>query len=170
VTPLEIRLLALPDAEAFLALRREALAAEPLAFSASPETDVALDPDFVRARLADPGENALFGAFAGGALAGSVGVHRDRARKAAHKAHVWGLYVRPAHRGRGAGAALVAAAIAFARALPGVRQLHLGVSESAEDALRLYRRVGFRVWGTEPAALEHGGRVVAEHHLVLPLA
>lgn len=166
---LEVRPLALPDAEAFLALRREALEAEPLAFSASPETDRALDPELLRARLADPGENVVLGAFAG-ELAGAIGVYRDPALKAAHKAHVWGLYVRPAHRGRGAGGALLSAAIAFARGLPGVRQVHLGVSESAQDALRLYRRHGFGVWGTEPAALEHAGRVVAEHHMVLPLA
>lgn len=130
MTPLEIRLLALRDAGAFLALRGEALAAAPPAFRASPQTDVALAPDFVRARLAEPGETALFGAFAAGELA----------------------------------------AIAFARALPGVRQVHLGVSESAQDALRLDRRVGLRAWGTEPAALEHGERVVGEHHLALPLA
>ena len=52
--PLEVRLLGLPDAEDYLALRREALAAEPLAFTAHPEDDRVQDPGFLRARLARP--------------------------------------------------------------------------------------------------------------------
>jgi ribosomal protein S18 acetylase RimI-like enzyme len=168
MTPLEVRRLGVPDTEAYLALRREALAAEPLAFSAHPEEDRVQDPAFLRARLAAPGDNALFGAFAG-ELVGAVGVYRDPGRKTAHKAHVWGMYVRPAARRRGAGEALLAAAIAFARGLAGVRQVQLGVSETAEAALRLYRRHGFTVWGTEPAALQHAGRLVAEHHMQLAL-
>jgi len=167
--PPSVRVLGPADADAFLALRREALAREPLAFLADPADDVALDPAFVRARLAEPGENALLGAF-GPSLAGAVGVYRDPKRKAAHKAHLWGLYVRPEQRGHGAGDALVRAAIDFARALPGVTHLHLGVSETAEAAHRLYRRHGFVAWGTEPAALRVAGRSVAEHRLVLALA
>jgi len=168
MTPLEVRLLGLPDAETYIALRREALAAEPLAFSAHPDEDRVQDPAFLRARLAAPADNALFGAFAAG-LVGALGIYRDPGRKAAHKAHVWGMYVRPAARRRGAGDALLAAALAHARGMAGVRQVHLGVSETAEDALRLYRRHGFTVWGTEPAAIQHAGRAVAEHHMLLAL-
>jgi ribosomal protein S18 acetylase RimI-like enzyme len=168
MTPLEVRVLGLPDAEAFIALRREALESEPIAFSADPAADRVQDPAFLRARLLDPAENAVLGAFAPG-LVGAVGIYRDPGRKAAHKAHVWGMYVRPAWRGRGAGAALLSAAIACARGFAGVRQVQLGVSETAQDALRLYRRHGFTVWGTEPAALQHAGQLVAEHHMVLAL-
>jgi ribosomal protein S18 acetylase RimI-like enzyme len=168
VTALAVRLLGPPDADAYLALRREALAAEPLAFSAHPDEDRVQDPAFLRARLSAPAENVLFGAFADG-LVGAVGIYRDPGRKAAHKAHVWGMYVRPAARRRGAGDALLAAALAYARGLAGVRQVHLGVSETAQDALRLYRRHGFEIWGTEPAALQHAGRFAAEHHMVRAL-
>jgi ribosomal protein S18 acetylase RimI-like enzyme len=169
VSDLALRRLTLDDEEAFRGLRQEALSAEPLAFTASPEDDRVLDPEFLRARLGDPGESAIFGAFAG-TLVGFVGIYREPGRKADHKARVFGTYVRPAHRRGGVGDALLSAAIVFARALPRVRQIHLGVTEVAQSALRLYLRHGFVVWGTEPAALRHDGRFVAEHHMVLVLS
>jgi RimJ/RimL family protein N-acetyltransferase len=61
----------------------------------------------------------------------------------------------------------MAAAIAFARALPGVRQVHLCVSSPA--AAVLYQRLGFRTWGVEPAAMIVDGTLVDEKHMVLDL-
>jgi ribosomal protein S18 acetylase RimI-like enzyme len=156
------------DADAFLALRREALAREPLAFSASPEQDRALELPFLLERLRDVAENAILGAF-DPMLVGATGLRRDAGDKARHKTHVWGMYVQPAARRRGIGAALLSAAIAFARGLSGVGQIQLSVAETADPALRLYQRHGFRIWGTEPDALHYAGRSVAVHHLVLSL-
>jgi ribosomal protein S18 acetylase RimI-like enzyme len=79
------------------------------------------------------------------------------------------MYVQPAARRRGIGAALLSAANAFARGLSGVGLIQLSVAETAEAALRLYQRAGFRIWGTEPEALDVAGRRVAVHHLVLAL-
>ncbi len=164
--PFQVRLLTPADAEAFVTLRRQALLEEPLAFSASPEDDRALDPGAVRAMLASPGKSAIFGAFAP-QMIGAVGIYQDAQRKGSHKAHVWGMYVAPAHRRAGAGLALLQAAIAHARALPGVRQVQLSVSEATPAAQRLYERCGFVTWGREEAALCHEGRTFAEHHMVL---
>ena len=61
------------------------------------------------------------------------------------------------------------ATVDHARMLPGVSWLHLSVSSAADEARRLYERVGFRVWGTEPDALRDGGRSVVEHHMALRL-
>jgi ribosomal protein S18 acetylase RimI-like enzyme len=149
-------------------LRREALERDAFAFAASPEDDVASDLAYVRQALAVHDDSVTLGALSPH-LSGTVGLHRDRHRKAAHKVHLWGMYVRPECRGVGVGAALLTSALGRARSMPGVTQVHLGVSETAVAALRLYTRYGFRIWGTEPRALAVSGRFVDEHHLVLDL-
>jgi len=161
----EIRRLGVCDAPALIALRRTALAAEPLAFAASPADDVGLVAAAVERFLAD---QAVFGAFDGDALIAMIGVVRAAKVKQRHRATVWGTFVLPAARGRGVGAALVAAVVAEARAW-GLAQLVLSVTDAAPAARRLYERAGFRAWGREPRALEWDGRIVAEDHLVLDL-
>lgn len=165
-----IRQLVEDDAERYSELRRRALAEAPLAFAASPEDDFVGSAAAVREQLRRGPGWAILGAFAEAeALVGTVGLVRDRLRKAAHKAHLWGMYVAPGHRGHGVGAALVEAALAHARSLPGVSWVHLSVSAAAPEARRLYERAGFRRWGTEPEALRHDGRSADEHHLALRL-
>lgn len=156
------------DTQAFVQLRREALECEPLAFAASIEDDRGLDPAFVRQLLDDEDERVVFGAFTP-ELVGIVGIYRDPHQKAAHKAHIWGMFVRPEYRRSGVGDSLLSAAIHHTRGMVEVSQIHLSVSETAETALRLYERHGFKIWGTEPRALCFEGRFVAEHHLVLIL-
>ena len=163
----EVRRLRPEDAEAFIALRREALQNEPFAFSSSPEEDRALSIVFVREALASSTQ-AIFGGFAD-TLVASAGVYRDAQRKSAHKAHVWGVYVAPAHRRAGLARSLMTAALRFARDLPGVTQVHLGVTDRGPPALALYESLGFVKWGTEPEALRIGDESSAEHHLVLRL-
>jgi ribosomal protein S18 acetylase RimI-like enzyme len=98
-----------------------------------------------------------------------VGLHCGSARKAAHKANLWGLYVAPAWRGQGVGLQLLRAVLAHARTLPGVSAVRLGVSESALSARRLYERCGFVPWGVEPDAIRYQGRSLAECHMQLQL-
>ena len=152
-----------------LPLRREALVSDPFAFSSSPDTDVGLDPEFLRKAMRNTAAQAMFGAFEEDTLVGMAGVYRQDKEKEAHKAGLWGMYVRPAHRGQGLGRGLLSAALEFARSLPGVTHLHLSVSETAPAALRLYESMGFVTWGTEPAALRVGERSVSIRHMVLAL-
>ncbi len=164
-----IRRLHPPDAVSLVALRREALVNSPLAFEASPDDDRGLELDLVRASLADEREQAVFGYFEGASLAGMVGVARASGAKRRHKAYVWGMYVAPRARRKGAGRALLEAAIANARVWPGIERLHLSVTSAAAEARRMYEEAGFRVWGEEERALQWKGRFVDETHLVLEL-
>jgi ribosomal protein S18 acetylase RimI-like enzyme len=158
----------LPDeTEAFIRMRREALDLEPSAFLASPDDDRALDPSFVRESFSSSSQ-ATFGAFAPD-LVGMVGIGRESRRKAAHKAYVWGRYVRAARRRSDVGRSLMIAALQFARGLEGVTHVHLGVAEGNASALRLYESLGFVAWGKEPDALRIGGEPVTEYHMVLEL-
>ena len=99
-----IRVLAVNDVEAYIALRQRALRECPLAFSASAESDFASSRESLLPQLQRRPEWMLFGAFDGASLAGAVGLMRSRHGKAAHRTHVWGMHVAPEHRGRAFGA------------------------------------------------------------------
>jgi GNAT superfamily N-acetyltransferase len=165
-----IRRLDETDLEQLLAIRREALDTDPSAFSASPESDLGLDPEFVRTSLARRSSEAVFGAFCDGDLVGMTGVYRERNQKEHHKAVVWGMFVRPSERGKGLGRALLDDAIQFAESLPGVTYVHIAVSENANSALRLYEAAGFTTWGVEPASLVVDQVQIAVNHMVLELS
>src|SRR5262249_42481419 len=149
---------------AVVALRREALALHPLAFSASPPDDPELLSESFRSLLALPEESAIFGAFVADTLVGMVGVVRNKGAKERHKALIWGMYVRAQNRRTGAGESLLRAAIHQAQSWPGVEQVQLSVTEMAGEARRLYNRNGFHEWGREPRALCWQGRYVADTH------
>jgi len=160
-----LRRLAPADAEAFAAFRRAYLEDAPLAFGASPESDFLGSADSVRRQIELGDASVIFGVFAPGLVA-AVGLYRERRPKTAHKAHVWGMYVTPAHRGRGYGRRLLEAAVAHARTLAGVTVVHLSVTEAAPGARRLYESAGFEVWGSEPEGMRHGDRALLEHHMI----
>ena len=161
------RLLA-EDAAAYIALREEALTVAPLAFEASPGEDFAAQPETLAAHLAGAPERAIFGTFEP-RLVGIAGVFRDQRPKTAHKAHVWGMYVKRERRRQGHARAMLAAAIAQAKAMPGVCWLHVCVTSAAPEARALYESAGFVGWGAEPDALRHEGESATYFHLAMPL-
>jgi GNAT superfamily N-acetyltransferase len=165
---LNIRRLRVADADVLVALRREALETEPLAFGASAEDDVVLLRESVRTFLGDHEEQAVFGQVDRADLIGMIGVFRASKVKQRHKATIWGMYVSPRARNKGVGRALLEAAVEQARGW-GLAQLQLSVSEAAPHAKRLYQTAGFRPWGQERRALQWKGRFVDEYHLVLDL-
>jgi len=166
---MDVRRLDVADAGAFVALRTEALDAEPLAFASSPADDVGLKLDSVRVFLADREAQAIFGHFRGPELGGSVGLARFGKVKLRHKAMIWGMYVQSRWRNKGVGRALLDAAIAQALEWK-VEQVQLCVTDSAPAARRLYEAAGFREWGRESRSLCWNGRFVDEYHLVLHLS
>ncbi len=63
----------------------------------------------------------------------------------------------------------LAVQIEFARSLDGLTHVHPAVAESGQAAQALHEHLGFRTWGTEPAAIRVGEVSVAEHHMVRAL-
>ena len=164
-----IRQLCPHDAEALFEFRRRSLLDAPLALTASPQDDVVASVEAARELLGRAPGSVVFGAF-DEELVGMLGFHVDRQLKRSHLGHVWGMYVAPAQRGRGYAPQLIDAVIAHARSLGSVEWLQLSVSSTAPAAQRIYERAGFRVWGTEPAALRFGGATTVEHHMTLQLS
>ena len=167
-----IRPLAPADAPALAALRLEALGTCPRAFGSAHAPFAAMGEAGRRAwaheRLAGA-DGGIWGAFAGGGLVGMVGLQREAGEKMRHKAMIWGMYVGAAGRGLGLGRALLEAAIAHARAMPGLDRLGLTVNPEQAAAFGLYRALGFVEWGREPAGLRVDGADVDEAHMALVL-
>lgn len=170
-----VRLLCEDDAKAYTQLRREMLIDSPWAFGSSVEDDSGLDAAAVAQRLKSPGYR-IIGAFEqrggdGGdgeeQLVGAAGVLRHPKAKMAHTAEIWGMYVSPACRGRGVGERVLRKAIEIAQSWEGVRSIRLSASARSPEAIRLYERVGFKSWGTEPELLMVDGVAYDEVHMVL---
>ncbi len=122
-------------------------------------------------RIADPaGISLAFGAFEGQELIGTVALEFSAKPKTRHKALVIGMYVKPQARGRGAGGALLQAAVQHAKSQDGILLLTLTATEGNEPAINLYRTAGFEVFGTEPLAILTPSGYKAKVHMWLPLA
>jgi ribosomal protein S18 acetylase RimI-like enzyme len=162
----------LDDVDAFWALRLRALREHPGAFASAFEESRSRPRDAVRrdfqARNTGP-ESIVIGAFESDSLVGTAGCFREQGAKLRHKAIIWGVYVAPEARGRGVGRALVEAAVATARSWDEVEEVRLSVASDNVAACRLYRALGFVVYGVEPRALKLPDRYVDEDHMVLRL-
>ncbi|HKB49055.1 MAG TPA: GNAT family N-acetyltransferase, partial [Ktedonobacterales bacterium] len=124
----------------------------------------------IRAAIASP-DDRILGAFAGernNELVGMVGFKRESGAKNRHRGYIWGMYTAPEARGQGIGRALIEAALAHARTLPGLEQVNLSVVTSNAAARALYRSLGFEVYGLERRALKlPNGTYLDEEHMVL---
>ena len=146
------------DARALHALHVEALRNHPEAFAAGAEETAAQERPWKGRfrRYHRQGLGAICLAASGERLVGMSGVYRRDLARARHIATVWGMYVRPAWRGRGVASELLAANIRWARANH-VRIVRLAVSVANGRAIRCYHNAGFTVYGVEPDALHHDG-------------
>jgi len=121
-------------------------------------------------RIASPdGLSQSFGAFAEDQLVGTVALEYSAKPKTCHSALVLGMYLRPSARRQRAGTALLQAALAAARARPGIEVLRLTVTEGNEPAIRLYESVGFSAWGIEPLAIRTASGFKGKVHMSLRL-
>jgi RimJ/RimL family protein N-acetyltransferase len=165
-----IRQLTPDDAAAYRELRLRGLREHPDAFTSSYEEDREKPLAATERRLAPDGADCVYGAFAGGTLAGVAGLSRERRAKNRHKAVVFGMYVAPEHRKLGIGAALLRNVIDRARHEPGLEQLELTVTETNVVARTLYEKAGFRSFGIEPRAIRVGDTYFEKNHMILFLA
>jgi ribosomal protein S18 acetylase RimI-like enzyme len=137
---MQIRRLSSPDANAFQALRLQALRECPSAFSSSYEEEVELPITIIAVRLATELRRDMFGAFSETELVGTIDFGREGARKLAHKGFIRGMYVSPAFRNQGIGRQLVSHVLQHAASLSGLHQVTLTVTASNVAAIGLYEK------------------------------
>lgn len=130
------------------ALRLRALADAPDAFSMTLAEELAQPDSYWRERAQKPDVRTLraeaLGADGAWLDAGLAVVAPSSAEAGA--LGLYSVWVAPEARGRGAGAALVAAALGYARGL-GARRVLLDVGIENPTARRVYERAGFRATG-----------------------
>lgn len=164
-----VRRLTSPDALSLRQLRLDALIETPESFGSSYEEEHTLTLEDIKEWITPSDDGAMLGVFVDEALAGMVGVGRQRKLKMRHKAHIWSMYVAPAERGRGLGRLLMQAAIAHARTMRGIRQVQLSVTANNTAAALLYASLGFVEYGREREALCVNGQLYDETLMALAL-
>jgi RimJ/RimL family protein N-acetyltransferase/uncharacterized protein YciI len=167
---LRVQRLAVADAPAYRTLMLEAYEQAADAFTSTAEERAREPLAWWEARIAAPeGGSTCFGAFDGEHLVGTVALEYASKPKTRHAALVLGMYVQARARRQGGGRLLMQAALAAARARPGLRQLRLTVTEGNRPAIALYESLGFRRWGLEPEAILTPSGYKGKVHMALTL-
>lgn len=161
---MEIRRLGAEDAEIYRKIRLESLKLHPEAFGSSYEQESEAPVEKYKNSLPSV---YTFGAFENGSLVGVVTLFPEGKVKMKHRASIFAMYVAESIRGKGVGKKLVEAAIAQARELGAIEQIHLQVVTSNESAKKLYSSLGFEVYGLEKRALRIGDTYYDEELRVL---
>ncbi|WP_174616074.1 GNAT family N-acetyltransferase [Virgibacillus ihumii] len=164
-----IRLLEPSDADKYWQLRLEALKQNPEAFAVS--YDEAMERENpIESTAQRLGENCTFGAFNDEELVGMVTLLQQQSPlKLKHKAHLLAMYVSPKMRGEGVGEQLLVEAIHYAESIGAIEILQLAVVTSNEKTIRLYKKLGFEVFGLEKRALKFGDTYYDEELMALSL-
>ena len=112
----------------------------------------------------------VLGAFDGAlGLVGIVVLRRMALAKMRHRGSIGRMYVAASMQGAGLGRRLLEAAIASARATPGIEQLSLVVDAQNTVAQRLYSSLGFVPFGLEPREIKVDGIYHDSVHMWLRL-
>jgi ribosomal protein S18 acetylase RimI-like enzyme len=153
----QLRRLTAADAEAYRELRLEALQRDPEAFGSTFEFESSQPLAWFADRITN---SEVFGAFRGAELAGVAGLRIPPNPTEAHKALLWGMYVKPDARNTGLGRQLIETISAAAR--PRAELIQLTVVSGNEPARRLYARLGFLEYGIEKHSIKKDGRYYDE--------
>ena len=167
----EVRAIRPEEGDLLKAVRLAALRNAPGAFLET-EAEVAADEDEVWATRAaastGDGDQLILLALADGRPVGMAGIAREIGQRRRHRATLWGVWLDPAHRGRGVGRQLVSSALDWARERE-VRAVYLEVVENEDPSWSLYGRLGFVRREVDPFGAHVDGHDVALEHLVLVL-
>jgi RimJ/RimL family protein N-acetyltransferase len=156
--------LAAADAELYRALRLAGLRDCPEAFGASYENEATKPLGWFADRLEG---NIVFGAWQDvSTLVGVAGLHVSEQGKSSHKAQLWGMFVSREARRAGLASALLGQLTRHAAGA--IEEIRLSVVTTNAEAVRLYARAGFSVYGLERRALKIDGRYYDE--LLMSLA
>ncbi len=96
---------------------------------------------------------------------GCVALEFSTRPKTSHKAHLIGMYVLEAWRGKGLGRKLVEIALGYASLRPGTEAVTLTVTEGNAAAIALYEVAGFRSFGLKPMAMRTPAGYKAKVHM-----
>jgi len=134
------------DWQQFKQIRLEALKKSPDSFLSSFEKESKIADEFWLEQL---DKDIIFGYFTDNEIVGCCGLLLEKKAKIAHTATLFGMYVKDKTRGSGIGLELVNAVKNCAKNNY-VKHLYLGCNAENLGAVKLYRKCGFKVYGTKP--------------------
>lgn len=165
------RILQESDAQIYQELRLIGLKTNPEAFGSTYDRESIFSLETVKERIRPNRDKFVLGAFnENGLLSGLVAFVRDSGIKTSHKGNVYGMYVIQELRGKGLGKSLMLELIRKTRDCDGLEQINLTVVSNNESAKKLYRSVGFEIYGVERSALKYNGQYYDEDLMVLQLS
>ncbi len=88
-----------------------------------------------------------------GSMVGAVGLAVTDSEKTRHRGLLWGMYVLPEARGQGIATRLIEDLIKRAEEMPQLEQIHLAVVTTNLAAIRIYKALGFSIYGTDPRVI-----------------
>jgi RimJ/RimL family protein N-acetyltransferase len=166
---MKIRVINESDAQLYQDLRLSALKINPEAFGSTYEKEVKFTLGTVKERLQPTIDKFTLGIFDDRKLVGIVTFMRETSAKTAHKGNIYGMFILPEKRGQDLGKSLLLELISKAKNCNGLEQLNLTVVSDNEPAKKLYKSIGFEVYGVEKNALKFNGKYFDEDLMVLKL-
>ena len=159
---MNIRVLQFNDWSSWKELRKASIIQCPESFASSFEEEAGLSDRQFQDWIT---KNVIFGAFVEERLIGAAGFFRLDLAKERHRGILFSVYVTPDQRKKGIASLLVEKVIEEAK--KSVIQLHLKVVSCNANAVHLYQRHGFEVYGTELRSLKIEDCFFNEYQIVL---
>lgn len=127
-------------------IRLEALNKSPDSFVSSFEEEDKTPDNMWAEQL----ENSIkFGYFINDEIVGCSGLLIEKATKISHTGSLFGMYVKDDFRGSGIGFDLVNFVKNYAKENH-IKHLYLGCNAENRGAVKLYKKCGFKIYGTRP--------------------
>jgi len=123
-------------------LRLGALKKDPTAFGSSYEEELKLSESEWKKRI----KNTLF-ALDGNKAVGMIVYVLNKKQKIRHIANIFGVYVKKEYRSQGIGKKLIESALSQIRKNRNTIKIDLTVNPKQKEAVKLYKKYGFRIVG-----------------------
>lgn len=160
-----MRILKSYDVDDIYNLTNEMLNNSPSSFPDSVDENF-LSKDFFMNYINGYPNSIIIGYFHNNKLVGMIGVYKFELKKTSHRGCIWNVYLKQEFRGRGIASKLLKECIKYADKI-GIETLVLNVSQSSKDAIKLYKKFGFKVFGIEKDAIRYKGKSYTEYKMEL---
>jgi len=149
----EYRKLEASDWEQYKELRLLSLVQSSESFENSYEDESTLRNEQWISRVTSSQSAFIIGAFDGDVLIGIAGFAQALKEKIKHKSYLWGVFVKQEYRGKYIANDILSKLVHIAFENANISQIQLTVASENEAAISLYKKLGFRKYGTEVDAL-----------------